>query len=78
MQHQKSQWEHLINVNDIPTLLKARSCHTQPSPPLQTVTEVQIQPGSELNPSMVGEESQFTLLIAYCTLHSAFLASSSY
>lgn len=60
-----------MNVNNIPTLLEAWSCHTQ-----QTLTEVQIQPASELSSHRVAEESQFILLIAYCTLHLVFSASS--
>lgn len=65
-----------MNVNNIPTLLEAWSHHTQPSPPQQTLTEVQIQPASELNSHRVAEESQLILLIAYCTLHLVFSASS--
>lgn len=37
-----------MGVNNIPTLLEVWGCHTQPSPPQQTLTEVQIQPASEL------------------------------
>lgn len=62
-----------MNVNNIPTLLEAGSCHTA-LPPQQTLAEVQIEPASQLNSHRLAEESQFILLFA--SLYLIFSASS--
>lgn len=76
--HCGTEWEHVININNIPPLPKSMELSHTGLPLRLLVTEVQIQPGSELTTPQVGEEPKFISLIAYCTLHLVFLASSSY
>lgn len=62
------KWECDMNVNNIPTLLEAGSCHTA-LPPQQTLTEVQIQPASQLNSQTC---RRVTIHSPFCILYFTF------